>query len=48
MRTPPAPITGSAMKAATVSGPSRSISPSSSAASEAAYASSDVPGAASR
>ena len=33
--TPPAPITGSAMKAATVSGPSASISASSSAARRA-------------
>ena len=44
--TPPAPITGSAMKAATVSGPSASISASSSAASRAAKAASLSPGSA--
>ena len=44
--TPPAPITGSAMKAATVSGPSASISASSSAASRAANAASLSPGSA--
>ena len=41
--TPPAPITGSAMKAATVSGPSRRISSSSSAARRVANSSSLSP-----
>jgi hypothetical protein len=46
--TPPVPMTGSAMKALIVSGPSRSMRASSSPTSEAAYTSSVVPGAASR
>ena len=46
MSTPPAPITGSAMKAAIVSGPSRSIMSSRLRASRVAYSSSLSPGSA--